>query len=393
MHKTTELPIMQKKTILFVHQSSELYGSDKTLLNLVVGLDKNYFTPIVVIPSRGRLLVELKKHQIKTIITPVLNIHKKMFNIKSLVLLPYQLFKSIKTLNKALKHQKIDVIQTNTVVVMLGFIYARLKKITHIWHIHEVMEKPKAAVFLFPKLVQLFSNLVIFNSQSTKESFCENVQKLSKKSKIIYNGLDRETPSLKHKQLKQLKEKLKIHQDNLVLSLVGRYNNNKGHELLLKSFKKVVAKHKNTTLLFTGSPVKGKEHMFDHIKHKIEAYQLSKYVKVLPFQNNIWDIWDITDIAIVPSTIKESFGLVALEAMLSSKPVIATNYGALSEVVQNNETGYLFNLNDEVDLQQKIELLIKNHTKRQHFGKNGKLRALTHFTLDQYVNQFEAIYK
>ena len=84
-----------KKTILFFHQSSDLYGSDKTLLQLVKGLNKNLYHPVVVLPSKGPLYDALFQLDIQLIVTPVLNIHKKMFTIKSLLGLPYHLVKSI----------------------------------------------------------------------------------------------------------------------------------------------------------------------------------------------------------------------------------------------------------------------------------------------------------
>ena len=49
------------KNILFIHQSADLYGSDKTLLLLLSKLDKTRFNPIVVIPLDGPLKEELEK--------------------------------------------------------------------------------------------------------------------------------------------------------------------------------------------------------------------------------------------------------------------------------------------------------------------------------------------
>jgi len=113
------------KNILFIHQSADLYGSDKALLFLVKGLDKKLFSPIVVIPRNGPLTKELEKLQIKTIITPVINIHRRMFTIKSIVRLPLHIIKSMRVLNKELNDLKIDIIHSNTLVVFLGVIYAK----------------------------------------------------------------------------------------------------------------------------------------------------------------------------------------------------------------------------------------------------------------------------
>lgn len=381
-----------KKTILFIHQSSDLYGSDKALLVLVKKLNKDLFLPIVVLPKNGLLYDELIREKIRVIITPVVNIHKKMFNLKGLFFLPFMLIKSILKLRRELKNTKIDIVQSNTVVVTLGFIYAKLMGIKHYWHIHEVMDKPKIAVKIFPTLVNRFSDLTIFNSETTKESFCIVKPKIREKSVVIYNGIDREKEKLSQKDVSELRMSLGFDESDIILGLVGRINKDKGHLLLLESFRKIVDKTDNVKLLFIGSSVEGKEKIFNKIENKIKNLQLENHVKIISFQKDIWKFLDLIDIAITPSTIKESFCLVALEAMLSEKPVIASDLGALKEVVKNNETGFLFDVNSAESLEEKISTLIENKSLRLEFGLRGKQRALNKFTLERYINQFEKIY-
>jgi glycosyltransferase involved in cell wall biosynthesis len=381
-----------KKTILFIHQSSELYGSDKVLLVLVKKLNKDLFVPIVVLPKKGLLYDALLQENIRVIITPVMNIHKQMFSLKELFLLPIYLIKSIVTLNRELKNTKIDIVQSNTVVVTLGFIYAKLKRLKHFWHIHEVMHTPRIAVKVFPALVNRFSDLTIFNSETTKESFCMEQPKIRQKSIVIYNGIERDKPQLSENELEKLRQTLSFEKEDIVLGLVGRLNKDKGHILLLDSFYKIASKYNNLKLLFIGSPVEGKEEVFDQINCKIQYLNLQNKVTILPFQKNIWNFWDIIDIAIAPSTIKESFCLVALEAMLSKKAVVASDLGALKEVILNNETGFLFDINSSQSLEDKISILVEDKSLRLEFGEKGKQRALNTFTLVKYIREFEKIY-
>ena len=57
--------------ILFIHQSADLYGSDKTLLLLLRNIDKSRFYPVVVLPNDGPLKMQLEKENIKVVIAPV----------------------------------------------------------------------------------------------------------------------------------------------------------------------------------------------------------------------------------------------------------------------------------------------------------------------------------
>jgi len=91
----------------------------------VKGLNKERFNPIVVLPNHGPLNKEIQKLKIQIIVTPVLNIHRRMFTVKGILSFPFLLLKSIKTLNRELGNLEIDLIHSNTAVVCLGAFYAK----------------------------------------------------------------------------------------------------------------------------------------------------------------------------------------------------------------------------------------------------------------------------
>jgi len=215
---------------------------------------------------------------------------------------------------------------------------------------------------------------------------------LEKKSIIIYNGIDRKEKISSNEEINQLKKQLKITDKDILLGLFGRINENKGHKLLLSSLKNLHKKFKNIKLLIIGSTIDGREELLNNLKNNLVESKLETCVTILPFQKNIWKFWDIIDVAIVPSTIPESFGLVALEAMLSKKAVIASNEGGLKEIVTHNKTGILFKTNDENDLKSAIQLFINNKELITLYGEKGYHRALKKFTLKSYISNFEKVY-
>ena len=93
----------------------------------------------------------------------------------------------------------------------------------------------------------------------------------------------------------------------------------------------------------------------------------------------------------MPSTEAESFGLVALEAMLAKKPVIGSNHGGLTEIIVNNETGFLVEPNNETKLAEAISKLIENPELRKQLGEKGYQRAINEFSVATYVNKFEKL--
>ena len=117
------------KNILFIHQSAELYGSDKTLLLLIKNLDKSKFYPIVILPNEGPLKKELESESIIVVIAPVLKLYRKMFTPKKLVGFLKDFKKGFSVLRKLNEEYKFEIIYSNTLAVLLGFFFAKKNNI------------------------------------------------------------------------------------------------------------------------------------------------------------------------------------------------------------------------------------------------------------------------
>jgi glycosyltransferase involved in cell wall biosynthesis len=380
-------------TILFIHQSAELYGSDKTLLFLLKHLDKTKFLPVVVLPNDGPLKAELEKENIIVTLAPVIKLYRKMFSPKNIIRFLREINLATKTLDDLNNQYHFDLIYSNTLAVLLGLFYAKKRKIKHIWHVHEIIESPKVITKLFLKLLsQKGNSKIVYNSIATQKFWDVNT-KISNKSCVIQNGL--EIPSLQLSELEVLAFRAKFFKadkNEVVIALVGRISRWKGQLVLLKAFSKLAKTNQNITLVFVGSPPPNQEIFLEKLNAQIQEYQISKRVILLPFQEEISEIWQSIDIAVVPSIEPEPFGLVALEAMLAKKPVVASNHGGLTEIIVNEETGFLVTPNNEIALSQAIKKLIENPELRTAFGEKGYQRAIHQFSIEKYVNRFEDLF-
>jgi glycosyltransferase involved in cell wall biosynthesis len=375
--------------ILFIHQSAELYGSDKTLLSLLKHINKLKFCPVVILPFEGPLKIELEKENIKVVIAPVLKLYRKMFSLKNGLTFLTDIKKGIVILDSLNKKYKFDLVYSNTLAVLLGVIYARKRKIKHLWHVHEIIVHPKIIASTFPKLLNKYANVVVCNSFATMKNIVERARQLENKTVVIHNGIDLlKQPHDRHCS----KEELGFKSSDIVITLVGRISRLKGHKLLLNTYINYLSSTDNIKLLFVGSPVEQQEYYLEELKQIISKNGLQDKVKILPFAKNLNFIWDCTDIAVMPSTEAESFGLVALEAMFAKKPVVASNHGGLTEIILNNETGFLVAPSDEIALSEVLLKLIENPNLREKFGNRGYDRAIKEFSVDSYVKSFEDLF-
>ena len=376
------------KNILFIHQSAELYGSDKTLLLLLKNLDKTLYHPVVVLPNEGPLIQELEKENIKVVIAPVLKIYRKIFSPKNLFHFLLDIKKGISILDNLNKQYHFDLIYSNTLAVLLGMLFAKKRKIKHLWHVHEIIVHPKIIASTFPKLLNKYADLIVCNSLATKKNLVDRKKELANKTTVIYNGINETISEMSLAK----KEDFGFTNKDIIITLVGRISRLKGHKWLLTTLVKHFSSNTNIKVVFVGSPVPGQEYYASEIDQFITENQLQKTVKILPFTKNLSPIWDITDIALMPSTEAESFGLVAAEAMLAKKPVIASNHGGLTEIILHNQTGFLVEPNNVEALSEALKKLIENPQLRKEFGDNGYQRAVKEFSVEKYVQNFEAIF-
>ncbi len=380
------------KAVLFIHQSAELYGSDKTLLFLVKNLDKTNYFPVVVIPSEGPLKTELEKTGCKVVIAPVLKLYRKMFSPANLFRFIRDIQNGLKTLKELHQQHHFDVIYSNTLAVLLGTFFARKSKIKHLWHVHEIIESPKLFTKLFVYLLKHKSTTtLVYNSLATATFWNQNPE-MKAKTHVVHNGLEipKETPQDTIVALR--KDYFKVSQDEVVIGLVGRISRWKGQLVLLKAFEMIQQNYPQARLVFIGSPPPAQNHFLETLQHEITSRNLNEKAIIIPFQETISAFWSSIDIAVVASTEPEPFGLVAVEAMLAKKPVIGANHGGLTEIIEEGQTGFLVTPKSETDLAEKLALLIQNKTLREEMGEKGNLRATKYFSVESYVSSFEKLF-
>lgn len=384
------------KSILFIHQSAELYGSDKTILMFISSLDKQKYKSIVVLPFDGPLKREFEKNGIEVVIAPVLKLYRKMFTPTNILKFFKEYKEGLKTLNKLHKKHNFNIVYSHTLAALIGIVFAKKNNIKHLWHVQEIIAKPVIFNKGFVKLLSIKANdVAVYDSRTTMEFWIKNNPRLAKKSEFVCNGLDvkqKPEPNIE-KSLKIRNDYFKVNQNELVIALVGRINSWKGQQLLLEAFNKITQKYDNIKLVYLGSAPPNQEFFEIDLKNKISEYGLNERVIIIPFQENIWPFWDSIDIAVVPSTEPEPFGMVAIEAMLSKKPVVAANHGGLTETVLHNHNGLLFEPNNAESLAISLEELINDEGKRKQFGENGYNRTIEHFSLEKHVEKFEAIFE
>lgn len=383
------------KVILLVHQSSDMYGSDKVLLFLAQGIqDSGHFRPVVVLPEAGALYSALAARGIEVHVGEVGKISRALFTPLGPLRLAWRVFKGVRSLDRIIGERSVAIVHSNTLAVLAGAVWSLLRRKTHLWHVHEMVLSPQPVGKAFPYVVSRLSHHVISNSTATEQWLLSHQPHLASRSLVVFNGLPpvHRPPEA---QIRAFRKSVEAGEDDVVVTVAGRINRGKGQELLLKAAAELKRSNRVGAMRFVivGGPAPGLEHLTAELKQQAAAAGLDQHCHFVPFVDDIWPVWFGTDIAVVPSTHPESFGMVAIEAMAAGVPVIAAGHGGVLDVVVDRETGILYSPFDTCALAESIGQLASQVDLRKRLGTAGARRQKELFSIENQVRQVLGTYR
>lgn len=319
---------------LLVHQSSELYGSDRSFLSVVKALRKEYPNKkiSVILPDLTGPLIPLLENENVNLIEDKQGYIRKIY-LKSPFKLIKNLFSSYLWIRSLAK--EYDIIYINTVVCVSAILASRKFK-NKIVHIREI---PTGKQLTFFKNLLKFSKAkLIYNSKASKEA-------MQLDGTIVYNGVSvaNNMQETEHKVNEKAPKRF---------LLIGRISEWKGHLFLLEALESLDTKIELTIL---GSLAPGRDEFNANLNAQLKRLEHKHSVEIIGFTNDTEPYFRNTDFVIVPSVLPEPFGRVAVEAMAYHKIPIVANHGGLAEIVTAPEIGVRFIPNDKADLVSKLK--------------------------------------
>ncbi|ERH34499.1 hypothetical protein SEQU_10225 [Staphylococcus equorum UMC-CNS-924] len=299
---------------------------------------------------------------------------------------PVNNFKSILQMVKLFKKIKPDLVHVHTpVAAVLGRIAAKIAGVptiiytAHGFYFHEGMSLRKYQFYFnVEKLIGRYFTDYIFTQ--SEEDYHTAVQykflKASKKDNYLHisNGIDMDRQFnielIDPGKTKQLKQKLNIKSNDIVVSFIGRLVKEKGILDLLESYDKLVSE--NVKFIIIGD-LPESERDNETVK-LISKHRKEENIIFTGQITNINEYLAISDIYCLPSY-REGMPRSIIEAMSMKNAVIATDIRGSREEVINNETGYLVPLQASMYIANKIDELVNDKNKLNKFKESGYIRA------------------
>jgi len=371
--------------ILFLHSSSDLYGASKILLAINELCAKKGHHVTVVVSEDGPLVSKLKALGATIVITDLGILRRQYLNPAGMLNRLVANFKAYNTLIKLCTSQKIDLIYSNTTGVIVGVFVAAKLSIRHLWHIHEIIEKPTLLFRILSRLINTKNNQAIAVSEAVKTHWTKYVQ--PNKIDVLYNGVDY---WLFENTVSDLRQSLNISHNTILIGMMGRVHFWKGQDYFANIAGEIFKTHKNVHFLMVGDAFAGYEYLHDNINQLIEKHELQGRVTQLPYRSDIANIYSALDVFILPSLLPDPAPAVVTEAMAAGLPVVATQQGGAVEMIENNVSGLLIPINDAAAAAAIIEPLLMNETFRKDMGAEAKKRMQEKFSRTQFNEQIMA---
>ena len=219
---------------------------------------------------------------------------------------------------------------------------------------------------------------VTANSKAILEHVRAMAPAIVPRSSTIYNGLE---PPV------AVPESIALDPPHLVAA--GRLVAEKGMDVAVDAFVCVKARYPGARLSFIGD---GPERaaLEARVREHGIAESVTFHGQVPP--EKIATLMSLATAVIVPSRWEEAFGMVALEAALLGRPVVASRVGGLPEVVLDGETGLLVPPNRPDALAAAVATLLDDPQRARALGRSARARALDRFGWERYVNEYESLY-
>jgi glycosyltransferase involved in cell wall biosynthesis len=364
-------------TILFVTHYSEMYGANKSLLQLIIELRRDFgIKPIVLLPRAGEICKEFEKEKIEFQISHFYwwvnnnkGIFQKVLNVRKQIRNQFR----VKQICKLFSDENIDLVYSNSVTINLGVFVSRKLHCPHIWHIRETMEaynfRYSLGKWFAKKHFQKAANQYILISDFLFRSYSNCIP--GNKITRIYNGVNGIELHRKENQFEGV----------LNLCIVGVISEQKNQLDILKAIKILVEEYQitNIHLHIIGS---AKGDYLEGIQNFIAANNLTKFISFHGHQNNVSEWLSKMNLGIMCSR-DEAFGRVTIEYMLHRLPVIASNSGANPELIEPLSNGEIYELYNAQDLANKIMTFVQNPDLLEEYGRYAQEFAAENFSSEQ----------
>jgi len=348
--------------ILFLTDALTVGGSQTVLYNIVENMDQSHFEPLVLgLFENGRVGDRLRALNVRT---ECLGMSKPYS--------PFTIAKFIPIFAKYVKKNEIAIIHSLlTASGIYGGIVAKCMGIHSILNVHAPMNKGR--IRHLESLSRKLNDTLIPGNRITERELEQTVS--HKNSRLIYNGIKPEG-----------KAEVRSFGDRTVkITMVANFFAEKDHMTLLRAFEQLMEK-RPVHLQFVADGN-------NEYRDRVVSYIAEKKLDNVELQRTrAPDLYTKeTDIFVLASH-AEGLPISVTEAMSAGLPVVASDVGAMNEIIDHRQNGILVPAESVADLAGALDELIEDEALRRRLGENARQKFEAKFTMASMAAAYDDLY-
>lgn len=358
--------------VMHIISDVKIGGAGRWLLYLLKEIDRKRVDITVVLPRNSLLKQPIEAMDFKTI--EVDGMADKSLDAAM-----------VKVLHGIFKREKPRIVHTHA--SLSARIAAKLAGVKAIVLTKHCIDHPKAGVKkqLGALVNKALCSKVIAVSKAVRQNVIDSGMP-DHMVETIYSGID-ELREYSAEERKAARKKWGLDEDDLVVGIVARLAEVKGHAYFIQAADRISKKIENARFLIVGGGPKEQE-----LKEMVKTLGLERQVVFTGFMEDITEAYNMLDINVITS-LSEALCLTLIEGMSIGKPCIGTNTGGIPEVIQEGLNGFIVPVKDADALADAVMKLASDQWLSARMGQYGKQWVQQNFQGKAMARKIEQIYE
>ncbi|MBM4034537.1 MAG: glycosyltransferase [Planctomycetes bacterium] len=386
--------------ILYVSDTGrELGGAERSLLALVEGLDPSRYKFHAVLGEDGRFASLLRQAHVEVVLLRLGTIARTRNPLKLLLYGLYFLH-GVLRLAWLMRRRRIQVVHINKNPLALQAVPAawlsgarcRQRAPACLWHVRNpVRNFGRIGAWLVRHC-----DALACVSECIAEPFRKAFPDAAAKISIVPEGVDPASYANRDSG-SALRRELGFCTRECLVGTVGRITPWKGQDDFLRAAALVAPKHPDVRFLVVGDCISSRAEAAADLAFRERLHALASELGVAQrvvftgFRDDVPAVMNALDIFVLPSH-EEPFGIVLLEAMAASRPIVATWAGGVADIVSDAREALLVPPRDPQAMAAAIERLLADPQLEASLGTAARERVVAQFPLWRHAALIRELY-
>ena len=386
------------RKILFLNHTAKPGGGEIALLNMVKQIDRSIYLPRAVFFEQGEMVARFQAAGVETEVLPLAKIALEQRKGELGVLSPATLrtvgasLHYVRLLTKYIMCVKPDIIYTNSLKAdILGGLAARCAGVPCLWHVRDRISSdylPARSAAFFRLCASLIPKQIITNSAATAKSLKAGRARIKNLS-VVHDG----TPFASNSMADVVLSMRPATAPPQVFGLVGRIAPWKGTDVFIRAARIVHDTYPHVRFAIVGAPLFGEDDYAADCRRLVDELAMRDVMEFRGFANDVISEFERLDAVVHASVLPEPFGQVIVEAMALARPVIASDAGAVPEILPDDSVGLKVRPGDPECLARAMIRLISEPIVCKQIAAAGQAHARRHFAIERTVGGIQEVLK